>query len=168
MDRRPDRRGLRCGRCLGPGDSSKNAWWAGLTTKRSNPPTMHFSRNPPGPNTSRIEGLSGPVAGPSVAPSRAIPLAPRSSPTGIYSRFSAVAEFLFLFSIESVAELDARFTRVLSSALARAIQQIDNNSTSVWSPSAARIIKAFTQPACCIKHLDVEQSSLLLTTTKND
>src|SRR5881296_2725101 len=129
---------------------------------------MHFSRNPPGPNTSCIEGFSGPVAGPSVAPSRAIPLAPRSSSTGIYSRFSAVAEFLFLFSIESVAELDARFTRVLSSALAQAIQQIDNNSTSVWSPSAARIIKAFIQPECCIKHLDVEQSSLLLTTTKND
>src|SRR5712692_5662025 len=129
---------------------------------------MHFSRNPPGPNTSRIEGFSGPFAGPSVAPSGAIPLAPASSSTGTYSRLSVVAEFLFLFSIESVAELDARFARVLSSALARAIQLIDNNSTSVWSPSAARIIKAFTQSECSIKHLDLEQSSVLLTATKKN
>src|SRR5216684_2610975 len=72
---------------------------------------MHFSRNPPGPNTSCIEGFAESSAGASRAPSRAPPVAVWSSSMGTYSR-SAVFAARFTFApVEPPAELDARLAR---------------------------------------------------------
>src|ERR1700730_13186941 len=64
---------------------------------------MHFSRNPPGPNTSRIEGFADTLAAASAAVG--------SSSKGTYPWSAAFAARLTFAPTESAAELDARFTR---------------------------------------------------------
>jgi len=63
-----------------------------MTVERSNPPFMHFSRKPPGPNTSRIEGLPA-AALPSVDPalSGACSRSLKPSSSGTYTRSSGFA-----------------------------------------------------------------------------
>src|SRR5712692_9808493 len=68
---------------------------------------MHFSRNPPGPNTSGMEGF----AGSSAAASGALPAAVGSSSKGTYSRGAVFAARFTFVPGESPAELDARLAR---------------------------------------------------------
>src|SRR5947208_14938815 len=49
---------------------------------------MHFSRNPPGPNTSCIEGFAGPLTGASAAPSGALPATDGSFSMVTYLRWA--------------------------------------------------------------------------------
>src|ERR1700686_2296814 len=72
---------------------------------------MHFSRNPPGPNTSRIEGFADSLAAASAGPSGAVPAAMGSSSKGTYPWSAAFAARLTFAPTESAAELDARFAR---------------------------------------------------------
>src|SRR5229473_7914084 len=72
---------------------------------------MHFSRNPPGPNTSCIEGFADSVAGVSAALSATPSVTVGSSSRGTYSCWAAFdARFRFATGA-SPAELDTRFTR---------------------------------------------------------
>src|SRR6266852_6358094 len=68
---------------------------------------MHFSRNPPGPNTSGIEVF----AGSSAAASGALPAAVGSSSIGIYSRATVFAARFTFVPVKSPVELDARLAR---------------------------------------------------------
>src|SRR5713101_983882 len=68
---------------------------------------MHLSRNPPGPNTSGIEGF----AGSSATASGALPAAVGSSSIGTYSRGPVFAARFTFVPVESPAELDARLAR---------------------------------------------------------
>src|SRR6266478_2802265 len=68
---------------------------------------MHFSRNPPGPNTSCIEGFVDSMA----APSGALPAAVGSSSIGTCPRSAVIAARWTFAPTESAAELDARFAR---------------------------------------------------------
>src|SRR6266705_2347598 len=61
---------------------------------------MHFSRNPPGPNTSCIEGFADSLAA-----------AVGSSSKGTYPRSAVFAARLTFAPTESTAELDARLAR---------------------------------------------------------
>src|SRR5467141_2194549 len=72
---------------------------------------MHFSRNPPGPNTSCIEGFADSLAAASAAPSGALPAAVGSSSIGTCPRSAVIAARLTFAPTESAAELDARFAR---------------------------------------------------------
>src|SRR5882724_6876766 len=72
---------------------------------------MHFSRNPPGPNTSCIEGFADSAEWLLAAPSSARSAAVGSSSIGTYSRRTALAPRLAFTSVDSPAELDARFAR---------------------------------------------------------
>src|SRR5260370_37077242 len=75
---------------------------------------MHFSRNPPGLNTSCIEGFADSSAGAALAPSGAsggLPATVGSSSMGTYSRSAAFAARFAFAPGESPAELDARFAR---------------------------------------------------------
>ena len=77
----------------------------------SNPPFMHFSRNPPGPNTSCIEGFADSVAGVLAAPSAAPSVTVGSSLRGTYSCSAAFDARFGLATGGSPAELDTRFAR---------------------------------------------------------
>src|SRR5712692_4118482 len=68
---------------------------------------MHFSRNPPGPNTSGIEGF----AGSSAKAFGALPAAVGSSSIGTYSPGAVFAARFTFVPVESPAELDARLAR---------------------------------------------------------
>src|ERR1700674_1085059 len=72
---------------------------------------MHFSRNPPGPNTSCIEGFADSLAAASAVASGALPAAVGSSSKGTYPRSAVFAARLTFTPTESAAELDARFAR---------------------------------------------------------
>src|SRR2546422_1013137 len=72
---------------------------------------MHFSRNPPGPNTSCIERFADFLAAPSAAPSGALSAAVGSSSKGTYPRSAVFAARLTFAPTESTAELDARLAR---------------------------------------------------------
>src|SRR6266852_7372012 len=72
---------------------------------------MHFSRNPPGPNTSCIEGFADSLDGLSAAPSAALPPAVGSSSRRTYSPRTVFAARLTFDSGGSPAALDARFAR---------------------------------------------------------
>src|SRR5260370_41717244 len=78
---------------------------------RSNPACMHLSRNPPGPNTSCIEGFADSVAVALAAPSAALPGTAAPSSMGTYSRAATFARRLTFDSGRSPAGLDARFAR---------------------------------------------------------
>jgi hypothetical protein len=77
----------------------------------SNPPFMHFSRNPPGPNTSCIEGFADSVAGVSAALSATPSVTVGSSSKGTYSCWAAFDARLSFATRGSPAELDTRFAR---------------------------------------------------------
>src|SRR6267143_5527854 len=72
---------------------------------------MHFSRNPPGPNTSFIEGFADSLAAASAAPSGVLSAAVGSSSMGTYSRSADFAARFTFAPRVSPAELDARFAR---------------------------------------------------------
>src|SRR5438309_3260590 len=72
---------------------------------------MHFSRNPPGPNTSLIEGFADSLASASAASSGAFPAAVGSSSIGRYSRWAVFAARFTLATGDSPAELDMRLAR---------------------------------------------------------
>src|SRR5437016_11110651 len=72
---------------------------------------MHFSRNPPGPNTSCIEGLAGSRAGRSAARCGMLLATLGSSSIGTYSRSAVLAARLIFAPEESPAGLDTRFAR---------------------------------------------------------
>src|SRR4029077_70640 len=82
-----------------------------MTVVGSNPPFVHFSRNPPGPNTSCIEGFADSVAFPFAVPSGVLWAAVGSSSIGTYSRWAAFATRLTFVPVVSSAELDVRFAR---------------------------------------------------------
>jgi len=72
---------------------------------------MHFSRNPPGPNTSCIEGFADSAVDASAAPSGGLPPTLGSSSGATVPRWVVLAALLTLASAESPVELDARFAR---------------------------------------------------------
>src|SRR6266853_6287312 len=72
---------------------------------------MHFSRNPPGPNTSCIEGFDNSVAGTSVAPSVRLLAIVGSSRRGTYSHWAVFDARLTFVTGGSPAELNTRFAR---------------------------------------------------------
>src|SRR5229473_563189 len=72
---------------------------------------MHFSRNPPGPNTSCIDGFADSVAAPWAEPSGATPATAGSSSTRKRSPRTVFAARLTFDSGGSPAALDARFAR---------------------------------------------------------
>src|SRR5258708_14915713 len=72
---------------------------------------MHFSRTPPGPNTSSIEGFADAVAGVPAAPSAAPSATVGSSSNGAYSRWAVFAARLSFAAGGSSVELDMRFAR---------------------------------------------------------
>src|SRR5438552_3179070 len=80
---------------------------------------MYFSRNPPGPNSSLIEGFADSLAGASAASSGAFRAAVGSSSIGRYSRWAVFAARFTLATGDSPAELDTRLAKnppLLSSA----------------------------------------------------
>src|SRR6266851_2341105 len=72
---------------------------------------MHFSRNPPGPNTSCIEGFADSVAGVLAAPPATTSATVGSSSRGTYSCWAVFDARLSFATRESPAELDTRFAR---------------------------------------------------------
>src|SRR2546430_7197284 len=78
---------------------------------RSNPASMHFSRNPPGPNTSCIEGFADSLAGASAVHCGRLPATVGSSSIGTYSRSAVLAARWTFAPEESPAGLDTRFAR---------------------------------------------------------
>src|SRR5216683_2230230 len=72
---------------------------------------MHFSRNPPGPNTSCIEGFADSGAGVLAAPPATPSATVGSSSRGTYSCWAVFDARLSFATRESPAELDTRFAR---------------------------------------------------------
>ena len=72
---------------------------------------MHFSRNPPGPNTSCIEGFADSVAGVLAAPPAAPSATVGSSSRGTHSCWAAFDDRFNFATGASPAELDTRFAR---------------------------------------------------------
>src|SRR5437762_3982145 len=72
---------------------------------------MHFSRNPPGPNTSCIKDFADSLAAAAAAPSGLLPAAVGSSSKGTYPPSAVFAALLTFAPTESAAELDARLAR---------------------------------------------------------
>src|SRR6266849_816452 len=72
---------------------------------------MHFSRNPPAPTTSCVEGFAESLAAPYAAPSCAPPPTVGSSSRRTYSPRTVFAARLTFDSGGSPAALDARFAR---------------------------------------------------------
>src|SRR5258707_13850570 len=72
---------------------------------------MHFSRNPPGPKTSRMEGFFNSAVVASAEPSGADPAAVGPSSRGTYSRSTAFAVRFAFAGAESPGDLFVRLPR---------------------------------------------------------
>jgi hypothetical protein len=119
-----------------------------VTAVRSNPPLMHFSRNPSGPKTSRMEGLGGlSAAGPSDASSGPVPLAVGSSSIGTYSRSISFAARR-MPAPEAVPELAARFAKNPPSLLPDSTTRL----VTITYP-LARFLTDPRLPIVCIPHV---------------
>src|SRR5260370_5216321 len=112
---------------------------------------MHFQRNPPGPNTSRIEGFAA-------APSATV----GSSSNGTYSRGAVFAARLSFAAGGSSVELDMRFARnppLLSPG--KTWRPVTIAYPSVSLPSARRRHQARYSNSLDSGHLRVEHATSL-------
>src|SRR6266576_2002837 len=122
---------------------------------------MHFSRNPPGPNTSCIKGSVDSFAVLSAAPCRATPTPVGSSSNCTYSR-SAVFAARFTFAPgESPAGLNARFARNPPLLPGRTGETSYDNISVRSAPSAARLERGGDRISLDSGRLRVEHSACL-------
>ncbi len=128
----------------------------------SNPPFMHFSRNPPGPNTSCIEGFADSVAGVLAALFSAPAVTVGSSSRGTYSCWAAFDARLSFATGASPAELDMRFARNPPSLSPRKTwRPVTIAYPSVSLPSAGRRHQARHSNSPDSRHLRVEHATSL-------